>query len=67
MTYSFAQLEDIKDKSRVRSRMGLDASEWSRLLKSEIDNYSHHFTPAEIKTLKTIVKDLSRIRKSCLG
>lgn len=60
-------LHDVIDRSRVRNRMGLDAGEQARMIKSELENYSEYFSPAEIKRLKNIRKELKRLHRSCIG
>lgn len=59
-------LVEIQDRSRVRMRLGLDASEWVRLLSSEVENYGEYFTPKELERLRFVMRELRALRKSCL-
>ena len=59
-------LLEIQDRSRVRQRLGLDCSEWGRLLKSEVENYGEYFSKKELERLKTLLRELKTLRGNFL-
>ena len=60
-------LVDIKDRSRVRMRMGLDMGEQIRMLKSELEAYGDYFSEAEQEQIKALIQGMRLLRRKLLG
>lgn len=61
------ELAEIQDRSRVRTRMGLDMSEQLRLLKSEVETYGDYFSEGEREQIKALIQGMRLLRRKLLG